>query len=65
MSTHRILGIHVLVPHEPAWLVGSNGQERDINAAEALAHIPKMTSVSSVTRKIDLAVARADDESAP
>ncbi len=65
MSTHRILGIHVLVPHEPAGLVGANGQERNINAAEAFLHRAKMPTVPGVARKIDLAVARAHNESAP
>jgi len=65
MRADRIIGIHVLVPHEPARLIGANGQERQIDAAESFAHLAKMPSVPGVTRKIDLPAARADNESAP
>ena len=65
MSADGVVGIHVLVPHEPAGLVGTNGQKRNINAAEALAHLAKMPTVPRIAGKIDLAPARADNESTP
>jgi hypothetical protein len=33
VDLHSLFNVHVLVGHEPAWFVGPDGQERDIEAA--------------------------------
>src|SRR5262245_24945578 len=54
---HRLLGVHVLIAHEPARLIGTDRQDAGEKLAVALAHIAEMTAgaVSGIADDVDLA----------
>ncbi len=43
---HRLLRVHVLIAHEPARLIGADGQDAGDELAVTLAHIAKMTAAA-------------------
>src|ERR1700722_19086136 len=65
VRTHGIIGIHMLITHEPARLVGANWQQSQIHAAEARVDVSEVLPVASVTREVTLPSVRAHDKSAP
>ena len=65
MRADSIVGIHVLITHEPPRLVCANGQESQVHRAEAGANISEVFPVTGVAGKINLSRADLDDESAP
>jgi hypothetical protein len=52
---HRLGGIDVLVPHEPAWLVGSDRQHGDIDHRKPMGHLEEnpTVTIAGVPRDID------------
>src|SRR6516165_11986636 len=45
-SLHRLRGIHVLVAHEPARLVGPDRQDRELEWAVTIAYPPEIDAVA-------------------
>src|SRR5262249_31387956 len=56
-----VLGVEVLRAHEPARLVGSDGEHRPIDGAEAIADLAKAVEEPGVARVVGAAVGGAVD----
>src|SRR5262245_58706671 len=65
MSLNGLLGIHVNGPHEPARLIRTDRQKRQIDRAEPLSYIAEERRVRGVAGEINSRVAGRDLESAP
>src|SRR5262249_51098807 len=64
---YRIGRVHVLVAHERARFVGADGEDRELEWAEAFArHAEMMTgAIAGIADVIDAARGRVEDESRP
>ena len=51
--------------HEPAWLVGPNGNERQINGLDPSPYFREMRSVAGIAGEVNPLCPRRDDEPAP
>src|SRR5947207_767555 len=60
----RFFGIHVHVAHEPAWLIGTDRQQREVKRSIALADEPELRMKRGVARKVDAPTARAAEREA-
>jgi len=65
MRADSVVGIHVLITHEPARLVCADGQESQVHRAEAGANLTEVFPVTGVAGEINLSRADLHDESAP
>ena len=65
MCSHRFLWIHVVLPHEPSWLVSPNRKQRQINVREPAPDFGKVRTVAGVACEIDDRFSDLDDESTP
>src|SRR4029453_3828520 len=60
-----LVRIHVDVLHEPAWFIGTNGKEREIDRAKPPADVTKHRTVAAVAGEIDAPTARVHGEATP
>jgi len=65
MRLNRFLWIHVLLTHEPSWLVSPNWKEGEINAQDAAPDLGEVRAVTGVSCKINDGPLGLDDEPAP
>ena len=66
VGPHGLLGIHVGSAHEPARLIGSDGEERHIRRAAAAADIREEKRViTRVTRKVERPSTGSQNVAAP
>src|SRR5215471_7313841 len=62
---HRLLRIHVDVPHEPPWLIGADRQQRKIRFAETRPDRREMRTVAAVAGEKDPPLTDRQHEAAP
>src|SRR5205807_8747056 len=65
MRLHGFRRIHMDVFHEPAWLVGADREQRQIDRSEPRGNLPEMGAVAGIAGKQQTPAARLDQEPTP
>src|SRR6266571_4164983 len=65
MCSDRLFGSHVRRRHEPAWLVRSDRQQREMRRSELFPNLGEMTSERGVSREVYEPVLTFDHIPAP
>src|SRR6185312_15715504 len=65
MRSDRLRRIHVVLAHEPAWLIGTNRQQRHINARKPAADLLEVRTISGISGEKHDRAAGLHHEAAP